>query len=122
MKINFKKINHIQICIPVNEEEKARELYCGILGLKEQKRPESIQNIGGFWLEIADISLHIGTEKMEGTSKRHPAFEVESLHQIKKYLIKNNVKISEDIKIPSINRFSLYDPWDNRIELIEIQK
>lgn len=35
MKIKFKKIDHVQICIPKGEEEKGREFYCGILGLNE---------------------------------------------------------------------------------------
>ena len=30
MNINFKKINHVQICIPKDEEEKGREFYCKI--------------------------------------------------------------------------------------------
>lgn len=121
MNINFIKINHIQICIPINEEEKARKFYCGILGLEEIKRPKSLKKIKGFWLKMADISLHIGTEKLVGTSKRHPAFEVDDLNNVKQYLQNNNVKITEDIKIPGINRFSFYDPWENRIELIELK-
>ena len=122
MTINFKKINHIQICIPINEEQKGREFYCGILGLEEIKRPESLKNMGGFWLKIANITLHIGTEKLalEGKSKRHPAFEVDDLQSIKQHLQNNNIKITEDIKIPGIHRFSFYDPWKNRIELIEL--
>ena len=50
MKINFKKINHIQICIPKGEETKGREFYCGILGLQEIEKPESLKKNGGFWL------------------------------------------------------------------------
>ena len=66
-----------------------------------------------------DIHLHIGTEKLEGKSKRHPAFEVENIKDIKAYLIYKGVFVKEDQKIPGINRFSFYDFWDNRIELIE---
>ncbi|AUS06302.1 VOC family protein [Pseudotamlana carrageenivorans] len=119
MKINFQKIDHVQICIPIGEEEKGRAFYCDILGLKEIKRPESIKHIGGFWLEMANINLHIGTEKMEGKSKRHPAFEVENINEVKSYLISKGVKVKEDAEIPGISRFSFYDFWDNRIELIE---
>lgn len=61
MKINFKKLNHVQICIPKGEEENERKFYCEILGLTEIPKPESLISIEGFWLEIADIQLHIGT-------------------------------------------------------------
>ena len=119
MKINFKKINHIQICIPKGEETKGREFYCGILGLQEIEKPESLKKNGGFWLAIADIQLHIGTEHLEGKSKRHPAFEVDNLEAVKTYLIQQGIKIKEDDKIAGINRFSFFDYWDNRIELME---
>ena len=56
---------------------------------------------------------------LEGKSKRHPAFEVENLIEIKKYLNQNGVTIKEDDKIPGINRFSFFDYWGNRIEFIE---
>lgn len=119
MKINFTKINHVQICVPLGEEDRAREFYCNILGLKEIERPTALQMMGGFWLEIADLQLHIGTEQLEGRSKRHPAFEIENLEEVKTYLIKKGVRVKEDVKTPGMSRFSIYDFWDNRIELME---
>lgn len=119
MKINFKKINHVQICVPIDEEDRAREFYCKILGLNEIERPDALKNKGGFWLEIAGIQLHIGTEEKEGKSKRHPAFEIENLKEVKEYFIKTGVRVKEDVKTPGMNRFSIFDFWDNRIELME---
>tara|TARA_B100000795_G_scaffold235035_1_gene194494 strand:+ start:106 stop:471 length:366 start_codon:yes stop_codon:yes gene_type:complete len=119
MKINFKKIDHVQICIPKGEEERGREFYCDILGLEEIIKPDSLKKNGGFWLNIAKIQLHIGTETLEGDSKRHPAFEIENIDEVKKYLIEKGVKIKEDDKIPGINRISIFDYWNNRIELLE---
>lgn len=119
MKIQFRKIDHVQICIPIGCEYKGREFYCGILGLEEIEKPESLKGNGGFWLNIGNIQLHIGTENLAGISKRHPAFEVDDLNKVKEYLIEKGVKIKENKKIPGINRFSIFDYWDNRIELIE---
>jgi catechol 2,3-dioxygenase-like lactoylglutathione lyase family enzyme len=115
----IKRLDHIQLCIPIGEEEKARAFYSGILGLTEIEKPEALKPNGGLWFEVADIQLHIGTENMEGASKRHPAFEVENLEQVKSYLIENNVRIKEDIQIPEIKRFSFFDPFGNRIEFLE---
>lgn len=119
MKINFKKLDHFQICIPIGTEDKARQFYCGILGLEEIEKPENLKKNGGFWLLIANIQLHIGAESMQGKSKRHPAFEVDELEHIKVFLGQKGVKIKEDTKIPGVNRCSIYDYWDNRIELLE---
>jgi len=122
MKINFKRIDHIQICIPRGEEAKGRKFYCDILGLKEIEKPDSLKKKGGFWVEIADIQIHIGIEETEGTSIRHPAFEVDDLEATKNYLIAKNIKIKENTPIPNVDRFSFYDYWGNRIELLERQE
>jgi len=119
MHIKFKRLNHVQICIPLNKEEEARGFYCKILGLQEIEKPEYLKKNGGFWLEIADIELHIGAEEQINNSKRHPAFEVENMEQIKSALVKQGIKIKEDKDLPNFKRFSFYDPFDNRIELLE---
>jgi catechol 2,3-dioxygenase-like lactoylglutathione lyase family enzyme len=118
MKIEFKRINHIQLCIPKGEEEKARGFYCGILGLKEIEKPAALRKNGGFWLEIGNIQLHLGVEELTGKSKRHPAFEVKNIDDVKEYLAGQGIKIKEEIEIPGIARFSIFDYWDNRIELM----
>jgi len=119
MKINFKRINHVQICIPAGKEEQARKFYGEILGLEEIEKPEAIKSNGGFWYKIADIQLHIGIEEIQNKTKRHPAFEVENLTKIKEYLQQNGIQIREDIPVLGYNRFSFFDPFGNRIELLE---
>ena len=89
IEIKFKRLNHIQICIPKKKEEEARNFYCNFLGLEEIEKPEYLRKNGGFWLRIADIELHIGAENLENKSKRHPAFEVEKLERIKQELNKH---------------------------------
>jgi len=119
LHIEFKRLNHLQICIPKNKEEEAKAFYCGLLGLKEIEKPDDLKKNGGFWLEIVDIELHIGTEDVINESKRHPAFEVRKINAIKKALVSSGVKIKEDKSLPLYNRFSFYDPFNNRIELLE---
>jgi len=119
MNIIFKRLDHIQVCIPIGKEDEAREFYCNILGLTEIEKPDALKPNGGLWLEIADIQLHIGAEDIENKSKRHPAFEVADLDSVKQYLIDNNIRIKEDTPIPNVKRFSFYDPFNNRIELLE---
>ncbi len=119
IKIEFVRLNHIQICIPKNKEEAAKKFYCDLLGLEEIEKPRDLKKNGGFWLKIAEIELHIGTEDQVNKSKRHPAFEVTKLENIKTKLINNGIRIKEDNPLPLFNRFSFYDPFGNRIELLE---
>jgi len=117
--IHFKRLDHVQICIPNGQEDTAREFYTSLIGLTEIQKPHALQKNGGLWYQIADIQLHIGTEKETNKSKRHPAFEITNLDEVKKYLIKNGVVIKEEIQIPGCERFSFIDPFGNRIELLE---
>jgi catechol 2,3-dioxygenase-like lactoylglutathione lyase family enzyme len=119
MKIHIKRLDHVQICIPFGEEERAREFYTRVLGLEEIEKPDALKPNGGLWFKVADIQLHIGVEEMQGKSKRHPAFEVEALEQIREHLQENQVKIKEETEVPGLNRFSFFDPFGNRIELME---
>ena len=119
MNLKIKRLDHIQICIPFGKENEARKFYSDILNLKEIEKPEALKPNGGLWFSIADIQLHIGVEKTEGRSKRHPAFEVENLEGIKKYLFEKGVVIKEETQIPNQKRFSFVDPFDNRIEFLE---
>jgi len=114
LRINFKRIDHIQICIPNGKEHEAKKFYSGILGLIEIGKPDSLKPNGGMWFEIADIQIHIGVEEEENYSKRHPAFEVEDLELVKKYLKQKNILIKEEMPIPGIKRFSFKDPCGNR--------
>lgn len=119
MKPEFLRLDHVQLCIPIGKEAEARHFYCNMLGLTEIEKPAPLLANGGFWLQIADIQLHIGVEQETGKSKRHPAFEVKDLEQIRLYLVERGVKIKEDIPIDGVHRFSIFDPFGNRIELLE---
>lgn len=119
MSFTVTRLDHIQLTAPIGAEETARHFYVGILGFREIEKPEALQPNGGLWLEVADIQLHIGVEDNQSPSKRHPAFEVENLAVAREHLLANKVRIKEDTPIPGINRFSFFDPFGNRIELLE---
>ena len=117
--INFKRLDHIQICIPIGKEDEARTFYSEVIGLTEIPKPKELAGRGGLWYQIADIQLHIGTENEINKSKRHPAFEVANLKNARNHLEKNGIKINEEIQLPGQMRFSFLDPFGNRIELLE---
>jgi catechol 2,3-dioxygenase-like lactoylglutathione lyase family enzyme len=119
MKINFQRLNHVQLCIPPDAEGRAREFYGGLLGLAEIEKPAPLKANGGLWFEIADVQLHVGVERDQSKSKRHPAFEVENIEAVRAYLEQNGVRTKDEISVAGIKRFSFFDPFDNRIELLE---
>ncbi|WP_347550595.1 VOC family protein [Pseudalkalibacillus hwajinpoensis] len=122
MSINYKRLHHLQICIPSGEEERARDFYLSKLGFQEIEKPKQLKKNGGFWAEIANIEIHIGVEKQVIPGKRHPAFEVNDIENAREHLKKHNVTIQPQIEIDGYKRFSFYDPFKNRIEFIEPTK
>ena len=114
-------IHHAQITIPKGAEDKAREFYCRILGLKEIPKPAELAGRGGFWLEVGDRQLHIGTEDGvdPSNSKAHVAYRVDDLEQWRARLSDRKIEVSDGIQIPGSRRFEFRDPFGNRIEFLE---
>jgi catechol 2,3-dioxygenase-like lactoylglutathione lyase family enzyme len=117
--IKIKRLDHIQICIPVGKENEARAFYTNIIGFAEIPKPIELIPNGGLWYQVGDIQFHIGTENEVNRSKRHPAFEVIDLALARQHLENHNVKIKEEIQVPGQDRFSFIDPFGNRIELLQ---
>jgi catechol 2,3-dioxygenase-like lactoylglutathione lyase family enzyme len=120
MKIQFKRFDHVQVCIPRGTEDAAREFYGGLLGLEEVEKPEVLRKNGGMWYSIADVHLHVGVEEVVAPSKRHPAFDVVDAAGVRAYLEQYGVRTKDEPDIPGVvHRFSFFDPFGNRIELLE---
>ncbi|NIJ53725.1 VOC family protein [Dyadobacter arcticus] len=120
MKIEFKRLDHIMLCIPEGKENEARDFYSGVLGLPELTDMGYPLPNGAIWFQMGDIQLHIRAEKVHDLSQRHPAFEVHNLEAARSVLEQNGFSVSNESKIPDRNRFSFRDPFGNRIEFIEM--
>ena len=123
MKINFKRLDHVQVCIPRGAEDRARAFYGGLLGLEEIEKPEALRANGGMWYSVADVQLHVGVGEAVAPSKRHPAFEVDDAKGVRAYLERSGVRTRDEPDVPGVvHRFSFCDPFGNRIELLEKTK
>lgn len=122
MKIDFTAIDHVQLTIPKGAESTARKFYGGVLGLEEIEKPDSLKTTGGVWFRIAGAELHLGVEDKSGKTKAHPAFVVSNLNSARVHLIQNGVEIKQETEIPGRQRFSIFDPFGNRIELMQFDK
>ncbi|MCA1620529.1 MAG: VOC family protein [Acidobacteria bacterium] len=120
MRVIFKRLDHVQVCIPRGGEARAREFYGRLLGLEEVEKPDALKANGGMWYNVADVQLHVGVEEAVAPSKRHPAFEVEDARGVRTYLERSGVPTKDEPDIRGVvHRFSCFDPFGNRIELLE---
>ncbi len=115
------RIHHVQITIPPEGEEEAREFYCKALGLPEVDKPSSLQGRGGFWLQIGDQQVHVGTESgvERAATKAHVAYQVDNLEDWREKLQAVGIVILDSVPIPGHARFEFRDPLGNRVEFIQ---
>jgi catechol 2,3-dioxygenase-like lactoylglutathione lyase family enzyme len=115
------RIHHAQITIPEGAEADARNFYCGVLGLPEIPKPDSLAGRGGFWLAVGDQQVHIGSEPDvdRAATKAHLAYEVDDLAFWRQTLGAQGIKTLESIPLPGYDRFEFRDPFGNRVEFIQ---
>ena len=120
--INFKRTDHINICVAPEQLEAARQFYTTVFGLEPTQRPDHIFDKPGYWFNMADIQLHIGVEQPVGRTFRHTAFEITNLGFARKHLEANGIAIDEEPIIEGRDRFTFLDPFGNRMELLEYHR
>jgi catechol 2,3-dioxygenase-like lactoylglutathione lyase family enzyme len=116
------RIHHVQITVPPDQVETARQFYCGVMGLPEIEKPDSLKVRGGFWLQIGAQQIHIGVENGfdPRVTKGHIAYQVEDAAAWKQRLSAvQGVEIAESIPIPGFERFEFRDPFGIRCEIIQ---
>jgi catechol 2,3-dioxygenase-like lactoylglutathione lyase family enzyme len=116
--IEFIRVDHFHVCVPLERLEEARKFYAEVIGLKEIFRPD-VFGAKGHWFDISNVQLHIGVEPTLPRSIRHTALEVKDINSVKEHLKRHGVEISEEAVIPGRDRFSFLDPFGNRMELLE---
>src|ERR1043165_4621413 len=114
-------IDHVQIPMPTGEEEKARAFYVAILGFTELSKPPELAKRGGAWLQSGNVQLHLGVEiDFRPARKAHPAFIVDDLDSL--ITAVENAGYETDASQPPLEgykRAHIFDPFGNRIELME---
>lgn len=113
-------LHHLQVAMPIGEEAAARAFYSELLGLREIPKPEHLAKRGGCWFKGPEFELHVGVESdFRPARKAHPAFGVQGLRALRERLERAGVEIVEDTQLEGHDRFYAFDPFGNRLELIE---
>lgn len=115
------RLHHAQITVPPEAEAAARAFYCGVLGLEEIPKPDSLKSRGGFWLGLGDIEIHVSLEaNFDRTqTKAHLAYQVDDLAAWQAKLAEYGIFGQENVKIPHYKRIEFRDPFGNRVEFIQ---
>ncbi|WP_413376461.1 VOC family protein [Alkalihalobacillus sp. 1P02AB] len=123
MSFQFTAIDHVQLAAPKDCEGAARKFFVELLGMEEIEKPVELKKNGGIWVTAGNVQLHIGVESdFKPAKKAHPALCVSSLSALQKHLELHHIPFQNDDKIPGVARCFIYDPFGNRIELIDEKK
>lgn len=113
-------IDHVQLAMPKGNEDLARGFYRDVLGMKEIPKPEPLTGRGGCWFGSEEAQVHLGVEEdFRPAKKAHPALIVEGLDEILTRCENAGVVSKPDVKIDGRRRVHVFDPFGNRLELIE---
>jgi catechol 2,3-dioxygenase-like lactoylglutathione lyase family enzyme len=95
----------------------------GVLGLDEVQKPARLAGRGGCWFASGGISLHLGVEEeFRPARKAHPAFLVDGLADLVGRCRAAGAEVIDDDALETHARAFVFDPFGNRIELMEPRK
>jgi len=113
------RLQHVAITVPSDGLERARAFYSGVLGLTEMPRPPEIRDRPGIWYSFGSTELHIQVrDEVPPPGDRHPALVVDDIDAWRRRCAQHGVRMREQPTIFGRRRFDIYDPFDNRIELM----
>jgi catechol 2,3-dioxygenase-like lactoylglutathione lyase family enzyme len=116
-------LDHVQVAIPAGGEEAARSFYIGILGFTEQEKPAAMAGRQSIWLIAGPVNLHLGIEAdsdFHAARRAHPALTVDNLDEIVAACQLVGLPTRADTPVANFRRTHVFDPFGNRIELMEI--
>ncbi len=115
-----RSIDHVQLAMPAGGEDLARRFYGELLGLPEVAKPEHLAKRGGCWFESQTLKIHLGVEAdFRPAKKAHPALLVSDLALLVRDLEGVGVETVQDEPLEGYHRVYVYDPFGNRLELLE---
>lgn len=118
--VHLQGIDHVQLAMPAEGEDLARAFYAGLLGLLEVPKPVHLAVRGGCWFESATVKIHLGVDAdFRPARKAHPALLVNDLPGLTARLTAAGVEVVDDEPLDGYDRVYAYDPFGNRLELLE---
>jgi glyoxylase I family protein len=118
--LQITQIDHCSIII--TDVERSRRFYRDLLGLKEIHKPRTFDFVV-VWFDLGNQHLHLLLKNKPDTlSPRHFALRVTDAQAARRYFQEHGLATEETTPIPGAERFFIYDPDGNRIEIIQWQR
>jgi len=115
--LQITQIDHVSVLI--TDLERSRRFYRDVLGLKEIAKPRTFDFVV-LWFDLGNQQLHLlHKEQPDTRSPRHFALRVTDVPAARTYFQQHDVAIQETTPIPGADRFFIFDPDGNRIEIIQ---
>jgi catechol 2,3-dioxygenase-like lactoylglutathione lyase family enzyme len=116
LTFDITQIDHCSVII--TDVERSRRFYRDVLGLKEINKPRTFDFVV-LWFDLGNQHLHLLQKARPDTvSARHFALRVTDALAARRYFQGLGMPIEETTPIPGADRFFIYDPDGNRIEII----
>ena len=113
------KIDHVQVAIPWGKVADALAFYEGVLQFVRISKPAELDQSGA-WLVQGPVNLHLGEEKeFEAARRAHPALLVDNFDELLENAERGGHKVRVDAGPTGCKRASVFDPFGNRIELMQ---
>lgn len=110
-------LDHVSVLI--TDLARSRHFYRDTLGLKEIAKPHTFDFVV-LWFELGNQQLHLLLrQQADARSPRHFALRVIDVAAARSYFRQLGIPTEETTPIPGADRFFIYDPDGNRIEIIE---
>jgi catechol 2,3-dioxygenase-like lactoylglutathione lyase family enzyme len=114
-------LHHVNVTVPSELEEAAKEFYGSVLDLKPVPKPPASRQSGA-WYQIGSTQLHLSIEDGadSANSSRHVCFSVSDLAEVEKRFRNAGVAIIPDPRpVPGTSRFYVRDPGGNQLEIVQ---
>jgi catechol 2,3-dioxygenase-like lactoylglutathione lyase family enzyme len=117
MGLSVTQIDHVSVI--VTDLPRARHFYRDVLGLPEIAKPRTF-DFRVLWFDLGNQQLHLLEKPAPDTrSPRHFALRVADVKAARDHFRAHGIETQETTPIPGCDRFFVWDPDGNRIEVIQ---
>jgi catechol 2,3-dioxygenase-like lactoylglutathione lyase family enzyme len=109
--VTFDRLHHMQLAMPRDEEQAARDFFVGVLGMIEVDKPPVLAARGGAWFRAGSVELHLGVEDdFRAARKGHLGILVTDLDDVVHRLVEAGKDVRWDVDFPGFRRVYAHDP------------